>query len=56
MQGQAEKLSKSRKKIIATTYQDFFSALEFVCVLYSPASQAIPGEIPGEILAWLAGE
>ena len=29
---------------------------EFVCVLYSPASQAIPGGIPGEILAWQAGE
>ena len=27
MQGQAEQLSMSRKKFLATTYQDFFSAL-----------------------------
>ena len=27
MQDQAEQLSKSRKKFLATTYQDFFSAL-----------------------------
>ena len=36
MQGQAEKLSKRKKKFLATTYQDFFSALYFQFHAQSP--------------------
>ena len=40
-QGQAEKLSKSRKKFLSTTYQDFFSALYMFSALLWPVENIV---------------